>query len=263
MATTITAGNATNGAAISSDNTGTLDIKTGTGAGTTALSINASQQVTLPGNLVVTGTATVNGQPVGGNYVLNNYVAPTTWDVNAKKAAGLKAVKVTVFGGGGNTPPTTKPSPPVSGPASGGGGGGGVTYYYADAPTLTPSPTGIVITAGAGTNSFGPYCSATGGGDGVLAPNGAGGAGGVGIGGYMNLPGQDGNPTTSPTGGAGAASVVIILTQPGGLINQPGTTPPSSFIGCGAGGVGQRSATLGTSPGGTGAPGIVIVEEFY
>ena len=35
MATTITAGNATNGAAISSDNTGILELKSGTGSGTT------------------------------------------------------------------------------------------------------------------------------------------------------------------------------------------------------------------------------------
>ena len=45
MATTITSGNSTNGAAISSDNTGILELKTGTGAGTTAITIDASQNV--------------------------------------------------------------------------------------------------------------------------------------------------------------------------------------------------------------------------
>jgi hypothetical protein len=45
MATTITSGNATNGAAISSDNTGILELKTGTGAGTTAMALDASQNV--------------------------------------------------------------------------------------------------------------------------------------------------------------------------------------------------------------------------
>ena len=45
MATTITAGNATNGAAVSSDNTGILELKTGTGAGTTAVTADASQNV--------------------------------------------------------------------------------------------------------------------------------------------------------------------------------------------------------------------------
>lgn len=46
MATTITTGNATNGgASISSDNTGILELKTGTGAGTTALTVDTSQNV--------------------------------------------------------------------------------------------------------------------------------------------------------------------------------------------------------------------------
>jgi hypothetical protein len=47
MASTITAGNATNGLALSCDNTGILELKTGTGAGTTAVTIDASQNVTL------------------------------------------------------------------------------------------------------------------------------------------------------------------------------------------------------------------------
>lgn len=47
MASTITAGNATNGLALSCDNTGILELKTGTGAGTTGLTIDASQNVTL------------------------------------------------------------------------------------------------------------------------------------------------------------------------------------------------------------------------
>ena len=45
MATTITAGNATNGLAFSADNAGILELKTGTGAGTTAVSIDASQNL--------------------------------------------------------------------------------------------------------------------------------------------------------------------------------------------------------------------------
>ena len=47
MASIITAGNATNGLALSCDNTGILELKTGTGAGTTGLTIDASQNVTL------------------------------------------------------------------------------------------------------------------------------------------------------------------------------------------------------------------------
>lgn len=49
MASVISAGNATNGLGISSDNTGILQLKTGTGAGTTALTIDASQNLTVAG----------------------------------------------------------------------------------------------------------------------------------------------------------------------------------------------------------------------
>jgi hypothetical protein len=56
MATVIKAGNATTGASITPDATGTLDFKTGTGAGATAFSIDASQVVTFPGTVSITGT---------------------------------------------------------------------------------------------------------------------------------------------------------------------------------------------------------------
>jgi hypothetical protein len=49
MASTITAGNATNGLALSCDNTGILELKTGTGAGTTAMTIDASQVTSFAG----------------------------------------------------------------------------------------------------------------------------------------------------------------------------------------------------------------------
>ena len=59
MATTITAGNATNGgAAVSSDNTGILELKTGTGSGTTAVTVDASQNA----GLGVTPSAWAGGQ---------------------------------------------------------------------------------------------------------------------------------------------------------------------------------------------------------
>lgn len=61
MASTITAGNATNGLALTSDNTGILELKTGTGAGTTALTLNASQNATVAGTLTVGSTLQVAG----------------------------------------------------------------------------------------------------------------------------------------------------------------------------------------------------------
>jgi hypothetical protein len=47
MASTITAGNATNGLALSCDNTGILELKTGTGSGTTAVTIGTGQEVAV------------------------------------------------------------------------------------------------------------------------------------------------------------------------------------------------------------------------
>ena len=45
MASTITAGNATNGLGINSDNTGILQLKSGTGAGTVGAQLDASQNL--------------------------------------------------------------------------------------------------------------------------------------------------------------------------------------------------------------------------
>ena len=76
MATTITAGNATNGAAVASDNTGILELKTGTGAGTTALTLNASQNATLAGTLSV-GAVTSTGLVTGATGALYPLVSDT------------------------------------------------------------------------------------------------------------------------------------------------------------------------------------------
>jgi hypothetical protein len=65
MASTITAGNATNGLALSCDNTGILELKTGTGSGTTAVTIDASQNVTLPNAITLTGG-------VAGDFKMNS-----------------------------------------------------------------------------------------------------------------------------------------------------------------------------------------------
>ena len=77
MATIITAGNATNGLKITPDNTGILELKTGTGAGTTALTLNASQNATLAGTLQVAGVTT-NMYPIvsGTTITLTNQTAP-------------------------------------------------------------------------------------------------------------------------------------------------------------------------------------------
>jgi hypothetical protein len=66
MANLITAGNGTNnGLAITSDNTGALNILTGSGSGTAAISIDSSQNVTMASNLSVTGTLTATNGITG------------------------------------------------------------------------------------------------------------------------------------------------------------------------------------------------------
>jgi len=67
MANIITAGNSTNGGTqITTDTSGTLNIVTGSGSGANAITIDASQVVTIPGNLTVTGTLTASGGVSGG-----------------------------------------------------------------------------------------------------------------------------------------------------------------------------------------------------
>lgn len=75
MASTITAGNSTNGLGVSSDNTGILELKTGTGAGTTALTLNASQNATFAGTVTSTGVIT---SPTGVLYPLVSATAIST-----------------------------------------------------------------------------------------------------------------------------------------------------------------------------------------
>ncbi len=77
MSTVITAGNATNGLSLSADNTGTFDFKTGTGAGTTAVYIDASQNVgvgtSTPSAKFQVNDATKNCQMFIGYSDNNNY----------------------------------------------------------------------------------------------------------------------------------------------------------------------------------------------
>jgi hypothetical protein len=68
MASTITAGNATNGLALSCDNTGILELKTGTGAGTTAVTIGTGQQVAVTLGSAAAPSITFSGDTNTGIY---------------------------------------------------------------------------------------------------------------------------------------------------------------------------------------------------
>lgn len=61
MATTFAAGNATNGLEISSDNTGILALKSGAGAGATALTLDTSQNATFAGTVTAPSVSIASG----------------------------------------------------------------------------------------------------------------------------------------------------------------------------------------------------------
>ena len=205
----------------------------------------------------------------GGDYIMQVYTSPATWT----KPAGLTAVKVTVIGAGGNGGANAGPANQTS-MSGGGGGGGGAAIRYVDAPGV-PGP--VSVTAGPGTNSFGAFASATAGATGTAgnAPSGgyAGGAGGTGSSGTININGARGGAGDSNTPGGYGGATLFGFGGAGGLRKvgsppfpaNPGTA--GQVYGGGGGGSGNVIADgCGPAPrgtGGTGAAGIVIVEEFY
>lgn len=235
------------------------------GAGTVTInnsgvtSLTAGSGISLSG---ATGAITVSSTVSGGDYALQSYVGPATWT----KPAGLKKVKVTVVGAGGagGTPPP--------GTVAAGGGGGGAAISYIPAPSI-PGP--VAVTAGSGASSFGAFCSATAGSTGgtyapgIGAAAAQGGSGGVGSGGTINITGDGGSPSATVTGpgtfnaGGGGSSIlgggaVGVVGPSGGVVAG---LPGGNYGGGGGGGF--RATTAPGGAGGLGAPGIVIVEEFY
>lgn len=201
------------------------------------------------------------------------FTSSGTWT----RPEGCAAVRVRLVGGGGGGGGVTNAA--SSAAAAGGGGGGGFAEKWITAG-LTDTVAVIVGAAGAGgatganngiaggDTSFGGYLSATGGAGGTsmtagTSPTtGAPGAGGSGVGGDINLPGCSGER------GIRSSGTVVIGARGGdsqlgaGAVNQ-GNNDGSDGLGYGAGGGGGVTISTISRAGGSGTPGIVIVEEYY
>ena len=91
MSTVITAGNATNGMSFTPDNTGAIEFKTGTGAGTTALTLSSSQIATFS-----TGVAL----PTGSLYPLVSATSVSTATTSFTASIAGTTMTVTAVGSG-------------------------------------------------------------------------------------------------------------------------------------------------------------------
>lgn len=226
--------------------------------------------------LVSDGTDAVWGSPDGSFRSVQVYTSTgaNTWT----KPAGLKRVKVTVVGGGGGGGGAAATA---GGQCStgGGGGGGGTAVKVIAAASLGTTETATVGTGGAGssggngatggTSSFGAHCSATGGGGGSANGPGStsyvqGADGGAGSGGDINIAGNGGGSASGiannfGVGGHGGASSLGGGGR-GSNDNQSGAA--GAAYGGGGGGASHDSGQSARA-GGTGADGIIIVEEFF
>jgi len=75
MATILKAGNVASGAQITSDSTGILEIKTGTGAGTTAITVGTNQAVTFAAGTTVSSLTTSGAVSAGSLTVNSNNIS--------------------------------------------------------------------------------------------------------------------------------------------------------------------------------------------
>jgi hypothetical protein len=198
------------------------------------------------------GTQLNSANDAGGNYILRNITSPGTWT----KPAGLKAVKVTVVGAGGNGGNGVSPNISDGGP----GGGGGYAMRYIPAPSI-PGPVTVTYgTAPSKTTSFGAFVSATGGGNGgngTPTTSGTPGAGGSGSNGDINLTAAAGGQAGSPSGAAAFAYSIATTPSPSVPLRN------GKLYGGGAVGGAAGAPPANPTAGGTGAAGLLIVEEFY
>ena len=140
MASTITAGNATNGLGISSDNTGILQLKSGTGSGTTALTLDASQNAAFAGT--VTATNITNATGTIYPLISATAVASTTGATIDFTGIPSTAKRVTVMFSGVSTSGTTGFG------VQAGTSGGVVATGYLGSTSRVGAPTSATLSTG-------------------------------------------------------------------------------------------------------------------
>jgi hypothetical protein len=154
MANIITAGNSTNGGtAITTDTSGTLNIVTGSGSGANAITIDASQAVTMPGTLAVTGAQTIGGNlTVTGTLTASGGVSGSITSGTAVSASGTSvtftgipstAKRVTVMWNGVSTNGSANFLIQI-------GAGSVTTTGYVSGAAVARSGTGLNATSTAG-----------------------------------------------------------------------------------------------------------------
>jgi hypothetical protein len=147
MANLITAGNSTNnGLAVTSDNTGALNILTGSGAGTAAISIDGSQNVTAAANLAVTGNVTVTGTLSATNGITGSLKSATAQASTSGTSIDFTSIpsgvkRITVMFNGVSTSGTSNIQIQL-----GDSGGVEITGYSSAAVQLQNSGTGNTLT---------------------------------------------------------------------------------------------------------------------
>jgi hypothetical protein len=232
MASTLIAGNATNsGVSLTGAVDGILEIKTGSGAGTTAVTVSTGQVVTLANALpIASGGTGLTSTPANGALDIGNGTGFTRTTLSAGSG-------ITITNGAGS----------ISIAASGGGGGGGqqnmamalypTTAFNATGSSMVNTGTGTFTwTCPTGVTKVTASVIAGGGGSDNACNN--GGHGGVAIGIYTVVPstvynitvgaGGVGSTVSSGTSG-GSSSFSSFCSATGG----PGSNPVS---GAGTGG---------------------------
>lgn len=235
----------------------------------------ATNDVTLSGN-----GKNINGASSITFAAVRQYLRIRFDGTEWKSMANPSLVNVQVFTGNGTytpTPGATKALMRVIGPGGGGGGvtsssssaaGGGAAGGYGIELVDLSGITSETVTvpgggsggngtsngSGGGTASVGSIVSATGGGGGQSVTNGSDpGAGGSGSGGDINGGGSDGGAN-----GHGGASLMGGATRTNAAGFGNGVTGKNY----GGGGSGATGDSSGTYTGGSGAPGLVVIEEY-